>query len=117
MNYPNPLYYRARPDQTVFDLPVFFGHVAFQDDRVRGKHYRAGKDPADLTYLIGYYWLDQPADEFVQKFEAAGLLQITEGEFNRLLDKWTRDGLRPAFCWNPEASHKFEQAESTRPAG
>ncbi len=109
MNQPRVMYYRAREDQTVNELPAFFGHVEFQGEKVRGKHYRARIDKDDRSYIIGYYWLEQDADEFLQKSEARAIIEISGEEFDTLLDKWTRGGQAPAFCWNPGESYKVEQ--------
>ena len=108
MNQPKATYYRAREDQTVNGLPVFFGHMEFQDEKVRGKHYRARIDRADKSYIIGYYWLELDADEFLRKSQTHGVIEITETEFDMLLDKWTRGGKQPPFCWNPEKSQEAE---------
>lgn len=110
MNRAEPLYYQARVDQPVNDLPVFFGQMEFQGDRVKGKQYRVRIDLGDRftntnkIYVIGYYWLDQCAAEFLEKFEANHLVKISAAEFKALLDSWTRGGEYPAICWNPEDS-------------
>ncbi len=102
------IYYRAREDQTINRLPIFFGQVEEQGGRVTGKHYRARIDTgsrvegANKIYIIGYYWIEQDAAEFHQKFTANNLIKITAEEFDDLLSRWTRDGELPAMCWNPE---------------
>ncbi len=108
MNQPKATYYRAREDQTVNDLPIFFGHMELQNGKAKGKHYRARIDRADKSYLIGYYWLELDADEFFRKFQAHNVIEITETEFNTLLSKWTQEGKQPAFCWNPGEKQEAE---------
>ncbi len=108
------LYYRARADQTINGLPVFFGQVEDQDGKVKGKHYRVRVDTGDRIegtnkiYIIGYYWIEQDAAEFHQKIEANNLIKVTAEEFNTLLDRWTRSGELPIMCWNPEEGPKAE---------
>jgi hypothetical protein len=114
MNQPKAAYYRAREDQTVNDLPIFFGHMELQSGKARGKHYRARIDRADKSYLIGYYWLDLDADEFFGKFQTHDVIEITETEFNTLLDKWTQGGKQAPFCWNPGENQEAELIWSTR---
>jgi hypothetical protein len=102
MNEPRVIYYQARPDLTVNDLPIFFGRVELQNGKVNGKHYRARIDQLKKNYIIGYYWLEQEADQFLRKFQDHGDSEITEDDFNRLLNQWTRNGQNPPFCWNPD---------------
>lgn len=109
MNQPTAIYYRAREDQTVNNLPIFFGHLEVQDGRVSGKHYRINIDPSDCSYLIGYYWLELDAEEFRRRFETNRLIELTQQGFDTMLNQWTRDGARPVYCWNPEKS--YEAAE------
>jgi len=115
MNQPEVMYYRAREDQTINNLPIFFGRVELQDERVKGKHYRARADLGDRVegankiYVIGYYWIDQDAPEFFKKFDANQLIRIDAAEFNLLVDRWTRGGEYSIMCWNPE---KDPEAES-----
>lgn len=109
MNQPDAIYYRAREDQTVNDLPIFFGHLEFHEDKVRGKHYRVNVDPSDCSYLIGYYWLELEAEEFRRRFEANHLIELTPRNFDELLSKWTLDGARPVYCWNPEKSYEAKE--------
>ena len=109
MNQLTSIYYRAREDQTVNNLPIFFGHLELQDGQLRGKHYRVSIDPSDCSYLIGYYWLELDAEEFRRRFEANGLIELTQQKFDALLNQWTIGGAFPVYCWNPEKS--YEAAE------
>ena len=102
MDQPREIYYQARKDLTVNDLPIFFGHVELQNGKVSGKHYRARIDQMEKNYIIGYYWLEQEAEQFLQKFKAHGDLEITADDFKVLLERWTQQSKNPPFCWNPE---------------
>jgi hypothetical protein len=99
---PRLLYYRARDDLTVDGLPIFFGWVEVQLQKVVGRHYRATIAKADLDPHIGYYWLELDADVFFARFEEHGDVEITRQKFEDLLDQWTQHGEYPPFCWNPE---------------
>lgn len=102
--------YKAREDLTVNNLPIFFGRVEIQGERVSGKHYRARVEKVSEDYLIGFYWLELDAHVFFQKFEEHGDVEITEEEFGALLDQWTQHGTYPAFCWNPEENPQAVQS-------
>lgn len=99
---PGLLFYRARDGLKVDNLPLFFGRVKLEGNKVIGKHYRARIEKVNSHYLIGYYWLELDADVFFQKFAEHEDVEIPQEEFETLLGEWTRHGRYPAFCWNPE---------------
>jgi hypothetical protein len=101
---PRPLYYRARDDLTIDGLPIFFGCVEVQAQKVVGRHYRATAPSANLDHNIGYYWLELDASVFFARFEEHGDVEITRQNFEDLLDRWTQQGQYSPFCWNPEHS-------------
>jgi hypothetical protein len=104
IEHPKVLYYRARDELYINDLPIFFGWVELKNEIAVGSHYRARIEKMNKKYLIGYYWLELEADVFFQKFEEHGDVEITREEFEDLLDRWTQHGKYPPFCWNPEQS-------------
>lgn len=101
---PRLLYYRARDDLTIDGLPIFFGRVEVQAQKVVGRHYRATAPSANHDHHIGYYWLELDASVFFARFEEHGDVEITRRNFEDLLDRWTQQGEYPPFCWNPEHS-------------
>jgi len=59
MDQSREIYYQARKDLTINDLPIFFGQVKLQNGKVSGKHYRARIDQLERIYLIGYRYPDK----------------------------------------------------------
>lgn len=102
MTQPSIMYYRARPDLTVRDLPIFFGRVELQQGQMIGRHYRARFDRDEQHYLIGYYRIEQEAGRFLKKFADHGDVEISEAEFEALLAHWKQESRSEPFCWNPE---------------
>lgn len=102
MTHSRIMYYRARPDLTVNNLPIFFGQVELQQGQVTGRHYRARIERGQQHYLIGYYWLEQEAEQFLKKFADHGDVEISEADFNELIARWTQESRSEPFCWNPE---------------
>jgi hypothetical protein len=96
------MYYQARPDLTVNDLPIFFGRVELRQGQVAGRHYRARIERDEQHYLIGYYWIEQEAEPFLKKFADHGDVEISEDDFNQILTRWTQESRSEPFCWNPE---------------
>jgi hypothetical protein len=102
MTQPSIMYYRARPDLTVQGLPIFFGQVELRQGQVVGRHYRARIDQNEHHYLIGYYQIEQEAEQFLKKFADHGDVEISEAEFEALLAHWKQESRSEPFCWNPE---------------
>ena len=89
---PQRIYYQAREDMKVNDLPFFFGWVDFEGGKIMGEHYKPKIDQSTGDYLIGYYKIEGDAANFSQTFEKHGLAEITQEEFHILLSQWTRGG-------------------------
>jgi hypothetical protein len=89
---PKRIYYKARDDMQINDLPFFFGWVDFEEEKIVGKHYKPKIDQSTGSYLIGYYKIEGKAANFSQTFAKHGLIEITQEDFNILLSQWTRGG-------------------------
>src|SRR5262245_52804107 len=96
------MYYRARPDLTVKSLPIFLGRVELRQGQVIGRHYRARIDQKEQHYLIGYYQIEQEAEQFLKKFADHGDVEISQDEFEALLARWIQESRSEPFCWKPE---------------
>jgi hypothetical protein len=96
---PKRIYYKARDDLQLNNLPFFFGWVDVEGKRVAGEHYKPKIDQSTETYMIGYYKIEGNAADFSRTFEKHGLTEITQEDFNALLSKWTRGGEYTPNCW------------------
>ncbi|MBN1217491.1 MAG: hypothetical protein JXM69_01065 [Anaerolineae bacterium] len=93
------IYYRARDDLRINDLPVFFGWVDFAGNVLVGEHYKPKLDPSTGVYIIGYYKIEGEAANFSETFEKHGLTEITQEDFHNLLSQWTRGGVYTPQQW------------------
>jgi hypothetical protein len=93
------IYYRAKDDLEINDLPFFFGWVDFAGEKIVGEHYKPKIDKETQTYFIGYYKIEGKAADFSQTFEKHGLIEITQEDFNIFLSQWTRGGEYAPAQW------------------
>ncbi len=104
------VYYRAKDDMQINQLPFFFGWVDFEGEKISGRHYKPKIDKTTQTYLIGYYGIEGEAAGFSKTFAQHGLVEITQEEFNIILSGWTRGGEYTPHQWG--LALKWEIANS-----
>jgi len=93
------IYYKARDESQINQLPFFFGWVDIENEKITGEHYKPKIDQFTGAYLIGYYKIEGKAADFLQTFRAHALTEITPEDFNTLLSQWTRGGEYAPTCW------------------
>lgn len=89
---PKTIYYRAKDDAQIENLPFFFGWVEFDQGKISGRHYKPKLDQFTNKHTIGYYKIQGDESDFLHTFETKGLVEITQEDFNALLSKWTKGG-------------------------
>lgn len=98
-SFPKIIYYKAKDELPINQLPFFFGWVEFVDEKIKGKHYKPKLEKDSGAYMIGYYNIEGQAADFLQTFDKHTLLEITEEDFKTLLNQWTQDGESTPNSW------------------
>ncbi len=96
---PRTIYYEARDEAKINNLPFFFGWVEILGRKITGKHYKPKLDQFTEKHTIGYYKIEGNAVDFLIALETNELMAITQEEFNTLLSQWTRGGEYTPEVW------------------
>ncbi len=97
--YPKTMYYKAKEELQINNLPFFFGRIEIRNGKITGKHYKPKFDRLTETYLLGYYRIKGEAADFWQIFQTHGDAEITEEEFSSLLGQWDQGKRYPPVSW------------------
>ncbi|MEM7346365.1 MAG: D-glycerate dehydrogenase [Chloroflexota bacterium] len=109
------LYYRARDEVKINELPYFFGWVEIEDQKIVGEHYKPKQDPQNSDYSIGYYKIEGSEQDFQNNFDKDALVEISQEDFNAILSKWTRGGEYTPLNWGQGWPTEIAQTDADEP--